>query len=455
MRVVQGPRLAEATCFEVLDLFEGFATLVRRSPTLDGSVPVRVAQACLPLLEGNAFGLQVVLDRELVVRSRLGRVALDDPSGDLAVRHAAALPRLVAHSLLARDGAWERALRAGFAWSAGRAGGRPRVRLFTGLLVRPDAGTWLRVSATANRRSTLFDVDEVYLADDGAFVPLVLTLSLPPRDRDGLRLAGEVATLAPLRPGVRVRRAALADDPEAGRAHAAFYDPAYFAEKRAGGVTVKYRRAVGRDARDDEPPPETAECRVVLAGPAALDVVPAGPFLGPGNAEPRARPHEGRPLEAVVFRNHPPFTAQYDGHRVHLDFDRSRLAAAARAVEDTWAAAFGRDFLDANRGSMLYLTKYFTPHPPGEPHFFVKPWALTRTPPGWSSLLEGIHGDGYDVLRGVVATDVFHATPAVFRLHGDGRRATVPAGAPLLKVVPVPRALLGAGGRVVTLPDAR
>jgi hypothetical protein len=99
----------------------------------------------------------------------------------------------------------------------------------------------------------------------------------------------------------------------------------------------------------------------------------------------------------------------------------------------------------------LYLTKYFTPHPPGEPHFFVKPWALTATPPGWSSLIEGVHGDGYDVLRGVISTDSFHATPAVFRIHREGARVNVAEDAPLLRVIPIPRSLLDGEIRVTPL----
>jgi hypothetical protein len=40
--------------------------------------------------------------------------------------------------------------------------------------------------------------------------------------------------------------------------------------------------------------------------------------------------------------------------------------------------------IEKARGAIWYLSKYFTPHPVGEPHFFVKPWALTRVPRGWS-----------------------------------------------------------------------
>ena len=47
-------------------------------------------------------------------------------------------------------------------------------------------------------------------------------------------------------------------------------------------------------------------------------------------------------------------------------------------------------------------------------------------------------------MRGVVWTDRFHATPAVFSLQA-GRRIRVAAGAPLLELVPFPRSLASEG----------
>ena len=137
-----------------------------------------------------------------------------------------------------------------------------------------------------------------------------------------------------------------------------------------------------------------------------------------------------------------------------MEPDRDALAEGARAVERTWSEAFGPGFVEEHRGALWYLTKYFTPHPPGEPHFFVKPWAFTRTPPGWSSLLEGRHGEGWDVMRGVVATDAFFATPAVFRVQRLGDPIRVAAGEPLLQVTPIPRWLLRAGHRPARWRDA-
>ena len=164
------------------------------------------------------------------------------------------------------------------------------------------------------------------------------------------------------------------------------------------------------------------------------------------------RPEERRRLETVVFRNEVGFRALFDGQTVALEYDRARLRHRATAVAEALRGTLaGTPALD-HPGAELYLTKYFTPHTPGEPHFFVKPWALTQTPPGWSSLIEGVHGPGYDVMRGIVATDVFHATPAVFRVHREGERIDVAEDAPLLRVIPLPRTLLAQEATLCHLP---
>lgn len=437
--------------FEVLDVFEGFASLEKRSPTLDGSVPVRVAQACVPLLEGNAFGFQVVLHRALTLKRAIGgpRVAAA-PADEAALRrlHAAALPRLAAHGLVPKGGAWHRALAKGFTLLEGPLAER-RLRLFTGLLVRPFAGIWLRLSRTANRRSALYDVEERFVPDDGGFVPLVLTIRLEAKEA---LVSGEVATLAPVAPDVRVTEMDLADAPEVGRAHAAFYDAAYFETKR-GESTGKYRKLVARERVGEKETRAEAEARVVAAGPRNHEVRFDARFLTAKGPEPERRPDEARRLPSVVFRNAIAFTALFDGHALKVDTDRPALSRAARRVEQSFRDVYGEGFLREHEGALWYLTKYVTPHPPGEPHFFVKPFAFVTTPPGWSCLLEGVPGEGYDVLRGVVSSDVFHATPAVFLVRRVGVAIRVPAGTPLLEVLPVPRRLLDAGFRVFRLPD--
>jgi hypothetical protein len=48
-------------------------------------------------------------------------------------------------------------------------------------------------------------------------------------------------------------------------------------------------------------------------------------------------------------------------------------------------------------------------------------------------------------MRGVVESDRFHATPAVFHLTHPGKRIEVPSNAPLVEMFPLPRALAAAG----------
>jgi hypothetical protein len=418
---------------EALSAFEPLAGLEKREGTLGGSVPLRVAQACVPLLEGNALGHAVVFRRRLVVRSALGRKTLGrTPERDEVERaHGAAVPFLAAHGHLRPGGAWHERLARGFFWSE-----RGVLRVWTGLLVRPPPGVWLRVAGAGNRAPLGVAVRTTYVGDSGEWVPLVVDLAAA---ADGARLEGDIANVTPVSPRVRAEIVGVADAPELARAHAAFYDQKYFATKK-GEVTKKYRRLTAR-ARP-EGAPDDATVRVAhVAGPAA-EIVRVGRVLGPASTSPEADAR-GRSLDVVRFANAVAFRAHFDGNTLAVEPDREALARGARAVEGELARALGAEFVPENRGAVWYLTKYFTPHPHGEPHFFLKPWAFTATPPGWSSIVEGPGGDGWTIMRGVVSTDRFHATPAVFHLR-PLQRVAVPAGEPVLDVTAVPRPLLGA-----------
>jgi hypothetical protein len=432
---------------EILDSLDGLFRVSTRTPTLDGSVPLRVARACVPLLEGNAYGLQLLLRRPLVARRRLGRwrASWENGGDDVERQHAGAWPRLREEGFLARDGAWVRAMDGPLVRPA-----RGGLRIFTGLLVRPAPETWLRLTSAANRRCTLFEVGEQLIPDDGAWVPLVLDLKIRKDAPASFRIEGEVACLGALRPGAHVQSMAIAEAPDLAQAHAAFYDRAYFEDKK-DEVTGKYRRMVTGEATDDGAAAAPAPCRVATFGPSAHAIEALDRFTTASGPVAEKRPRERRRLESVVFRNELAFSGLFDGHTLSLEYDRARLEKRATRVRSAFREAVGAAGALAHAGSELYLTKYFTPHPPGEPHFFVKPWALTATPPGWSSLVEGMHGDGYDVMRGIVSTDVFHATPAVFRVHREGARFQVAEGAPLLRVIPLPRALLSHEFRLSTL----
>jgi hypothetical protein len=300
---------------------------------------------------------------------------------------------------------------------------RGRLRVVTGLFVRPRAGLVLRVASCANRRSRAFDVREEMIDDAQAFTPLVIELALGDACE---RIEGEIACLAPMAPHARVERVTPAAAKGLFDAHVAFYDRAYFDAKKAG-VTRKYQRLTR--AAEPGPPreptaPATGLLRYAEAGPCAIDASDAARTAG---------------VAWLTVANTIPFRATYDGSTVHLVHDG--LEAAARATRTAWRTHFGDAFATVHEGALLYFAKYFTPHPAGEPHFFVKPPCLFATPPGWSVLVEGVHGPGYDVLRGVVDTDHFHALPAVFALHGH-EPVVVPRGRIVARLAPIPRALL-------------
>lgn len=417
---------------EVLEAFE-LASLVRRNGTLDGGVPLRAAQACLPFLEGNGLGLQVRLSRALTIERSLGRAPrIIDERASIGLK--AAIPRLCALGYVTEP--WPSAFARSLVHEH-----KGVLHLFTGLLVRPPDGTWLRIASSANRRSFAYDVGEVFIPDGIGFVPLVIPIR--PRAGGALRIDAEIATVSCVIPDVEVQRATLGDAPELARAHAEFFDAVYFAKKK-GEPTKKYRKTAPYLDREDGP------TRVVEAGPVKFTIERKDQVLSAASPTPiRSRGHG---VTAIDFVTLLPFEAAWDGLSLVLEYEQTRLQREAAALERLWKQVMGAPFLDANKGALWYLTKYFTPHPPGEPHFFVKPWAFVQTPPGWSSVVDGVLGDGFEVMRGVVQTDWFHAAPAVFRVFEE--RIRVREGTRLLEVLPFPRALANPKVRAVAFGDS-
>ncbi len=435
--------------FDVVDVMGGLCSLVRRSPTLGGSVPVRVAQGCVPLLEGNAWGHAIALSRRIVLKKKLGGwtvVSFDD--GDELSRMCRASVPLLGKDGTLRPGAWGKRLERGVV-ETGRS-----LSLFTGLFVRPHAGVRLRTSTIANRRSVLYTIDEAILDDTDALCPLVLDI-VPAPGVETITLDGEIATLAVLPAHVRITRCSLSEASDVAAAHVGFYDADYFATKKRGQVARTYRddvvrasRAADRNAAATGP----AELRVVDGGPALVE--PAAPARFHRASGPIAAP-AGTAPDRLLVRNAVPFTATYDGYTVAIDHDRTALDRYAAEVRDSWQRWLAASGTPSHEGALLYLTKYFTPHPPGEPHFFVKPCALVATGSGSSTVIDGRPGSGFDVMRGVVRTDRFHAAPAVFQLWRPGETITVARGTVLAELLAFPRdlddtsfdmATAGAGG---------
>ena len=431
MRLTVGalPETSRRIAYDVVDVLDGLASLTKRSPTLNGSVPVRAAQACVPLLKGNAWGHQVVLNRRISLRKRRGAWGtIDIERGDELERlMRATVPVLVADGTVAPNGEWRRRLERGVVDTRGG------ISVFTGLFVRPRNGVRIRQSATANRRSLAYSIEQAIIDDSSGLVPIVLNV-VPAPGVDAFALDGEVATLGALPASVEIAFATLADAPHVARAHLRFYDAEYFETKKRGAVSRKYRDAFTRQSSVCA---DTVRATVVDAGPRSVEVGrPQRVHRVSGAVRANIDP------DRLTIVNAIPFTATFDGLHVTVTPEPGELAAYAREVRAVWQRWLDPD-PHRHPGALLYLTKYFTPHPPGEPNFFVKPASLLETSPGVSTLLDGVCGADYDVLRGVVRTDDFHATPAVFQLS-PGRSVDVARGTPLVEMFPIPRDLIDA-----------
>lgn len=429
MTLAAVPEAPRRIAYAVVDVLDGFASLAKRSPTLDGSVPVRAAQACLPLLHGNAWGHQIVLHRRISLRKRRGSwtVVGIERGDELDRLMRATLPTLVADGTVEQSSEWRRRLERGVVDTRGG------ISVFTGLFVRPRDGVRIRQSANANRRSLAYSIEQAIIDDASGLVPVVLNV-VPAPGVDAFTLHGEVATLGALPASVEFARGTLDDAPHVGQAHCNFYDADYFATKKRGAAARKYRKEF---ARQTSPPACDVRATIVDVGQRAVEVArPQRVHRAAGVAMMSPDP------DRLMVANAVSFTATFDGLNVTVTPDPDELAAYARGVRTVWERWLGPD-PSRHPGALLYLSKYFTPHPPGEPNFFVKPASLLDTSPGVSTLIDGMCGVGYDVLRGVVHTDGFHATPAVFQLE-PGNAIDIQRGTPLAEMFPIPRDLIDA-----------
>ncbi len=390
---------------EVLDALGAFE-VSRREGTLGGSLPLRAAKACAPLLEGNAYGLQLVPRRPVVLRRSFRGIVADETF----VRACSAIaPILRVRGLLTEDEAKRAAL--GIARRDGTH------ELFTGLLVKVPKGMSLRVLSAQARASKALLIAPCTIVPHEAFQPLFLRVAL----RKGLteaRLESDVATLAPiLESPPNVLDASDSEREELLRAHLRFYDGAYFASKARGEVTRKYRRMM-LQAKDGEDAASVRPCATLAT------------FGG----VPLEREASGTLVVKAPFD----FSATYDGATVTITAEPRERRAYADAVAQSMSPLL-RKLGHEHEGATLYFAKYFTPHPAGEPHYFVKPPALLATPPGFSTLIEGSLLESSEVMRGVVHTDRFFAVPQVFHVFTPFAPERIRRGDELCRLHLVPR----------------
>ena len=168
-----------------------------------------------------------------------------DPEGDARyaraeTRRRAAVPALLAQGVLDAEGSDRAASLARIV----RSRTTSSLRLFTGLVARV-APTARLLALRASPRGTLgADLgDPAVIPAHGRWAPVTLDLALDP-SADEVIVQGEVGALLVVPSSVPTRVVSLSEAPEAARALLDFYDARYFAAKRDGEVTRKYRRLV-------------------------------------------------------------------------------------------------------------------------------------------------------------------------------------------------------------------
>jgi hypothetical protein len=433
----ESPRSAEpaetAPAFEVIHAFPGLCTLVKRSPTLDGQLPLRAAQHCSPVFEGNAAGFQICLTQPMSLRRSRGGVAIDMTApalGQIRRSVRGAVRRLVSAGLMEQDGFWHRLLAEDAMPSRGH-----RIFLWSGFLVRPAVGVALRVGEAFNRRSRI-SVAEHAIADSSGFTPLVLEIDGRALEREPTFIVDEIGCVLPVASDAQLTLSSIRRAPEVVRAFEAFFDGHYF-ETKKNKPTGTYRRLM---RSGDEAVSKTCQAQVYTAGPDVHSLGTLRRFHHPRGISASAP--AGISLPTCTVRNLAPLSARWDGQmftREHKD-----LTSAVRLLARDWRAAGG----DTRSDGFEFLASHFVGPARDEPYWLLQPWVFAVTPAGWSSVVDGCSVGGGDGMRGIIRTDQFHPISMVYRMFTPGP-FVVRKGAALLRFFPIPRWLQSASMRLL------
>jgi hypothetical protein len=422
--------------FEAICALPGFCRLVKRSATLDGSLPLRAAQHCSPVLEGNAAGFQIVLESAMTLRrtSRGVEAELSRDTAGTLQRTGDALEQLIRAGVLERGSYWHRVLEGG-----GFPIERGRLRLWSGFLVRPRAGTWLRVSRAFNRGSRLAVIEHL-VADSSRFTPLLLEVEIRSLPDTPSWLESEIGCVLPVSPKVSMSLARLTRASGIAESFERFYDGSYFAEK-AQRATGKYRKRVRHDGAAAALEPCVA--KAFYLGPGVHEVQMLHRFCSPAGMR-REGPEGEAGLPIGRVRNVGRLRGRWDGKA--FTGSKVDIKAARASLASAWKRAGGTARSDA----LAFLSRYFFDPAHDEPYWLLQPWVFVRTPGGWSTVMDGCVVPGSAGMRGIIRTDVFHPLAMVYRLSVP-QTFTIPMRASMLRFHPLPRSLQDARLETIAL----
>jgi len=432
---------APSGSFSIIDVLGGFARLERRSATLDGSIIARSA-ACKPFLDGNEAGLHVRLGDSVVLSRDEAEPAVRMTDDHYALMHgnyAGVLDHMVQQGLLIENGFWYERLREG---GVIRRDGV--ISIWTGLLAKPSDGLWLLSTGVFNRRAEV-NVRESVIASSEGYTPLIIEFETASMLKDTMWFETELACLVPIQPGTAFSRGPLEQRPELGAILNDFYGSGYLDLRGAGKSVGRYRKLVATDSVS-VPEPGTAQCHLAhVSGSDKSTIEFFENLVGPSGPLPQ---EVAERLPFAVLRSSLTVDFDFDGVRVHVQ--SGAIEEHSEELVQAWSDLYGKEnasLIDWMGDYVLETQKNVT-----EPIVLVSPVDLVQTPPGWWTLVDGYHYPGLDGMRGAVATDVFpHVAPAFnFRRAGDFH---IEEGAPLARLLPVPRHLLEARYELIEIPQ--
>jgi hypothetical protein len=420
--------------FEVIDVLDQFFILKERSATLEGSAPLKAVQFCTPFIHGNAAGFHLWFGDSALIAKRRQDIVLgltDEGHAKSNDGYSAKIERLVERGLLDKASYWYRKLKNGISWKEGKS-----FYIWTGLLVRPSSGVWVLVSGAFNRRSPI-GVHEHVIPDTSTFVPLVLSVDIASAHGKQTWLEKEMACLIPMRPDVSFTMPTLSQAADFGPWYFDYFDNK-MDQSAPGHYVGAYRDLTARESSTEASEPAT--CRLVAASGRNVHQLHTFGRFATSLGWSKEYPSKQR-LQYAVLHNIFTVKGRWDGHAIRDLVGET--PQAVRRLQADWKALYGEDDEKTKALDRFLLGYARSTHGPriGEPYLAITPWVFVSSPPGWSCLVDGVHLDDVDGLRGLISTDKYHSMFDVWQFLKPCR-FEFRKGAPLMRILPVPRRLL-------------
>lgn len=423
--------------FELYDALGEFFLLQSRSPTLDGSIPLRAAQHCIPYTEGCSAGLQLTPPwLELKIKKNR-KFEISTPNPPDVDTYEETLHWLRHNEILSDY--WCDILENGLVWDQG-----DQAYIWTGYVIRPAENTWILNGGAFNRRAQVKTIDLVY-ADSKNFQPLFCAVEVSEMKPGSYAIAAELGCLLGLQPGTEVKVAPIETSTAEVKAVCDFFDEQYYQQKQTTPATGKYR-ALGSSKNKPasaSSKKETPEVLLVdmLDSPYELDTFKN--FVTSQGISFDRKLSETYPF--IILKS--AFSAKLNWDGTFWSTEVKPHPLTEKLIE-IWTKVGG---VPGERFANTVADFVWLPAPT-EAFFNVAPWALLKTPPGWSSVYDGIHFENAEGLRGVVRTDQLHQVSGVYRLI-NGPTLSIKKGSRLMRILPIPRNLLNPEYQMKTAED--